>query len=225
MSLPKTWSETRVERLKALDEKGWSMAQIARDLSHVDPECGPVTRNAVVGKLNRLRGKKYITTRPVELYLSPWTEARKELLLEQERAGSLTHVQKAEALNEIDRGYGRITAHAVSLKLQNMRPQWIARGDLPGAHRPRLGRPGGTRRARRALAIAAPEPTPETAKPFLKLDDGQCRWVLNDPKAPEGAMACGARTVAATYDGAHALPSRARSFCPHHFNRSTKLEN
>ena len=44
---PTSWTEERVERMKALQTKGLSCAQIARKL-------GGITRNAVIGKLSRM---------------------------------------------------------------------------------------------------------------------------------------------------------------------------
>ncbi|UFX42122.1 GcrA family cell cycle regulator [Bradyrhizobium sp. 41S5] len=47
MTVPPTWSEDRVERLKNLWASGMSCSQIAAEL-------GNVTRNAVIGKVHRL---------------------------------------------------------------------------------------------------------------------------------------------------------------------------
>ena len=54
-----SWSDDRVERLKSLWRDGLSAAQVAKAL-------GGVTRNAVIGKLHRLKltGTRPIATRP-----------------------------------------------------------------------------------------------------------------------------------------------------------------
>lgn len=220
---PNTWSEARVERLKALDRDGYSFAEMARELSRIDPDCGPITRNAVCGKLNRMRGKKYAVPRSPKRGHSPWTKKRLERLLEQEIDGTLKHSEKAQELNSIDPSYGCLTAHAVNARLQRMRPAWQADGLLPMDRAPTVRAP--RKRSTRMRLAKAPPPPPETAMPFRDLEPGQCKWILNDPQAVEGPMACGAPVAASTYDGPRELSSLSRSYCCHHLARSIKKES
>jgi|SRR5581483_2532140 len=57
MNIPPDWTDVRVDRLKELNDQGYSSAQIAREL-------GGVSRSAVIGKLHRLGLQKSLPSNP-----------------------------------------------------------------------------------------------------------------------------------------------------------------
>ena len=170
------WSEERTRKAVDLWKLGHTAAQIAQAL-------GGLTRNAVIGKLNRMgfrRSPGFVGNRQ---FTVPWTTEREDRIRAMWLAGLLDH--------EIANQLGGTTASAVCHRRK-------LRGWVQGSDD---SRPAATRQstAKRVVSIyaaastPAPKPAPRIedatqARPWLSLERGECAWIVSGEGAD--AMVC-----------------------------------
>lgn len=158
-----TWTTEQIDRLKELAARNWTGSQIAADLG--------LTRNAVLGKLDRLnihlsRNSQYVG--------SPWDKSR-SVLLEKLYIGAYTVEQMAERL--------QTTVGAVRGRLERLRKK--------AAAKPRKRTFGfAAQQARKTTVIRMSDASPIMV-PFMELEREQCRYI---PGTVSGAdtIYCGA---------------------------------
>lgn len=189
------WSKENEQALVDLINAGWSSQQIA------DHFGGGCTRNAVIGKANRL-GLTVGKARNTNI----WTPERLEVLIAMAKRG--------ESGDDIARAVNKLPGLYIS----------------PGAARTRAATMGlscgggraGQRAAWQAKPVKAPKPAeaerpvftqtaPEGGVALLDISRGQCRWPVGDPRDVEGFRFCGAGVSRGSYCASHAALAYVRA--------------
>jgi GcrA cell cycle regulator len=206
-----TWTEARDKALAELWEQGLSAAKIA------DKFGGGVTRNAVIGRLNRLglqRGGNQWSDEETEQFKALWADGK-------------TDAQIAEAMGKDSRA---ISAKRLRLKLpvnrvvrpkavkpkkpRTQRKRKTLEGNRPNVIKGVQGAQRGSTRVEQPDAVLRRLKEAETANPdarrvpIKELQAGQCRWPVNDAKPGEEHLFCGAKARAGS------------SYCKDHYSVS-----
>lgn len=202
-----TWTEQRDQVLAGLWEQGLSAAKIAEKFG------GGVTRNAVIGRLNRLglqRGG------------NQWSEAETEQFKALHAEGK-TDVQIGEAMGKDPRTIAAkrlrlslpVNRVVRSKKAKPQKPRTQRRRKTLEGNRPNVikgvqGAQKGSVRVEQPETVLQRLKDAETANPDARrvpidqLEAGQCRWAVNDAKPGEQHLFCGAKARAgSSYCKAH----------------------
>jgi GcrA cell cycle regulator len=202
-----TWTEARDKALAELWEQGLSAAKIA------DKFGGGVTRNAVIGRLNRLglqRGGNQWSDAETEQFKALWAEGK-------------TDAQIGEAMGKDPRAIGMkrlrlklpvnraVRAKAVRPKKpRTQRKRKTLEGNRPNVIKGVQGAQKGATRVEQPDTVLRRLKDAETANPDARrvpieqLQAGECRWAVNDAKPGEDHLFCGAKARAgSSYCKAH----------------------
>lgn len=204
------WTEPRIDLLKQL----WASGQSAQKIA--DTFEGQFTRNAILGKVNRL-GLNHRE--------SPWTEEKIEILKKMWAAGVIGP-QIAKVLGSTK---SAIYEKAKRLNLPPHRQENTRHVSVPSIRRQKSGRLTNVTRIRaktngydpgqQALPFDLPdESIPlEQRKTIFELDNGTCRWPCGDPGTPE-FFYCGNpeadNAAGIPYCRAHTLRACAKTVAP-----------
>lgn len=172
------WTEARVARLKKLWDDGYSAAQIAVEL-------GWITRNAVLGKVDRLK-----------------LSARRTIVVRErgeKRAVNAPRLARPPREKRVSFRYEKKPRRPLKPKAREAEAQ---------SHAEQMRE----RFAEETAADLTPEQMARTV-PLLKLGEHTCRWPYGDPQKPDFCF-CGAEPVpgkpycAEHHAIAHVAPSR-----------------
>jgi hypothetical protein len=207
------WPPEDDERLRELQANGASASRIAAIMN--EEREFPLTRNAVIGRLNRMGVKAVYKPRvrgvsgvreskSVGLEARrKWTDEEIERLRELGRTKTLRECAEAMA-----RGYD-----SVSRACQRHKIATVNVTHRSGA----VQKPARPKSAVRTPGVKAPpqffksEPAPETAVLYLTSGIGHCKWLFGDTSDVSSLMVCGDSRVpdAASAHGRH-------PYCVHH---------
>ena len=160
-----SWTPERIELLTALAARNLTGSQIAAELG--------ITRNAVLGKLDRM-GKHL--SRGAEYVGSPWSKER-SVLLEKLYIGAYTIEQMAEQL--------KTTVGAVRGRLERLRKK-----DTVKPRKRTVGFAAHKARQVSARVIRMSDASPIMV-PFMDLEPDQCRYIPGDVTGAD-TVYCGA---------------------------------
>lgn len=169
------WNEERIERLKKLWAEGLTASQISERM-------GGISRNAVIGKVNRLGLPRRVDGKAGSrrVYIRPpkqWYHNVKENLA----TGAANGWQKPR----LPRQSGRITHMST--------PRVKYRPEFPIDPRP--------------IPMEEIYVAPENRKGVLDLEPGDCRWGIGDPKHPDFHFCDGTKIPGSSYCEFHARKS------------------
>jgi len=170
-----SWTDERVETLKAMWSEGKSASQIAKEL-------GGVTRNAVIGKVHRLG----LSNR------GPGADRPDDATPPEAAAAGGAMPEPATALaDEVTASDAAETARPVPREpvVAQMRPRPVA---VPG--QPLPPQPAGAEMSPEALANLAEVEKKARRLTLMQLTERTCKWPVGDP-ATDDFWFCGLPTV------------------------------